>query len=87
MGIAFRRAVRALPSCVTGQTYQQFVAGYQGTGAQDVTETGVAGHSVTYTLTSVNPDGTVQTYDGTATVGGGLITAISATQTSGASGV
>jgi hypothetical protein len=35
---------------------------------------------------SVNPDGTVQTYDCSATTAGGLIASFSATQTSGASG-
>jgi hypothetical protein len=49
-------------------SYDQFVAGYRGTGAQYVFELGESGNQVTYYLESHNPDGTIQTYEGTATV-------------------
>jgi hypothetical protein len=49
-------------------SYGQFVAGYGGTGAQYVFEIGETGNEFTYYLESHNPDGTIQTYEGTATV-------------------
>ena len=71
---------------LTGQTYAQFAAGYNGTGKQDAQEIAETGDTVSYTLTSLNPDSTVQMYAGTATAANGLITAISVQQTSGAAG-
>lgn len=65
-----------------GGGYANFVAGYANTGTQTVTETGASGDQVSFTLTSDNPDGTVQTYTGTDTVTGGKITAANVTQTS-----
>ena len=64
-----------------GGGYASFVAGYADTGTQTVTETGASGDRVSFTLTSDNPDGTVQTYAGTDTVTGGRIVATSVTQT------
>lgn len=63
--------------------YGSFVAGYIGTGNQDVTEVGEDGNVVTYYLTSVNPDGTTQWYSGTATVSRGLIQNTDLTQIAG----
>jgi hypothetical protein len=54
-------------------SYDSFVAGYRDTGAQIVYKIGETGDQVTYQLESVNPDGTVQIYEGTATVYGGKI--------------
>ncbi|HEX4656524.1 MAG TPA: hypothetical protein VH307_03990 [Streptosporangiaceae bacterium] len=64
-----------------GGGYASFVAGYANTGTQTVTETSASGDQVSFTLTSDNPDGTVQTYTGTDTVTGGRIIAASVTQT------
>jgi hypothetical protein len=64
-----------------GGGYASFVAGYANTGTQTVTETSASGDQVSFTLTSDNPDGTVQTYTGTDTVTGGKIIAASVTQT------
>lgn len=64
-----------------GGGYAGFVAGYADTGTQTVTETSASGDQVSFTLTSDNPDGTVQTYTGTDTVTGGRIIAASVTQT------
>jgi hypothetical protein len=64
-----------------GGGYAGFVAGYADTGTQTVTEISASGDHVTFTLTSDNPDGTVQTYTGTDTVTGGRIIAASVTQT------
>jgi hypothetical protein len=49
-------------------SYDSFVAGYAGTGGQTVREISEYGDQVTYQLESYNPDGTVQMYQGTATV-------------------
>jgi hypothetical protein len=49
-------------------SYDSFVAGYNGTGGQTVSEISEYGDQVTYQLESDNPDGTVQMYQGTATV-------------------
>ncbi|HXL95117.1 MAG TPA: hypothetical protein VN969_39825 [Streptosporangiaceae bacterium] len=62
--------------------YASFVAGYADTGQQTVTETGQSGDQVSFTLRSDNPDGTVQTYQGTETVTGGKIVAAHVAQTS-----
>lgn len=64
-----------------GGGYASFVAGYAGTGTQTVTEISASGDQVSFTLTSDNPDGTVQTYAGTDTVTGGRIIHVSVTQT------
>lgn len=64
------------------ESYARFVAGYADTGRQIVTEISRSGDTVSFTLKSVNPDGTIQTYRGTDTVRGGQIVAASITQTS-----
>lgn len=64
-----------------GVSYASFVAGYADTGTQTVTEVSESGDQVSFTLTSNNPDGTVQTYSGTDTVQNGRIVAASVVQT------
>ena len=56
--------------------YASFVAGYANTGRQTVRKTSESGDQVNFTLRSDNPDGTVQTYQGTDTVIGGKIVKI-----------
>jgi len=63
-----------------GHGYANFVAGYSGTGHQAVTKISESGNQVSFTLRSDNPDGTVQTYQGTDTVTGGRITAANIVQ-------
>jgi hypothetical protein len=63
--------------------YASFVAGYANTGRQTVTKTSQSSGQVSFTLRSDNPDGTVQTYQGTATVTGGKIMASNVVQTGG----
>jgi hypothetical protein len=62
--------------------FASFVAGYADTGQQTVTEISQSGDQITFTLRSDNPDGTVQTYQGTETVTGGKIVAANVVQTS-----
>jgi hypothetical protein len=58
----------------TGQTYQQFVAGYVCTGTEQPTKLDQSGHQVNFSLTVVNDcTGTAQQYSGTDTVRGGKI--------------
>ena len=76
-------AWRLLGNQVQGQGYSSFVAGYANTGRQTVTKISQPGDQVSFTLTSDNPDGTVQTYQGTDTVTGGKIVAANVTQTGG----
>jgi hypothetical protein len=64
-------------------SYGSFAAGYTGTGSQSVTENAESGDQVNYYLESDNPDGTVQYYQGTATIYGGLIQASNVTQLAG----
>jgi hypothetical protein len=66
-----------------GAGYASFVAGYANTGRQTVTKTSQSGGQVTYLLRSDNSDGTVQTYQGTATVTGGKIVTSNMVQTGG----
>jgi hypothetical protein len=66
-----------------GESYASFVAGYASTGRQTVTKTSQSGDQVSFTLRSDNPDGTAQTYQGTATVTGGKIMASNVVQTGG----
>ena len=66
----------------TGQTYQQFVAGYACTGAEHPAKLGQSGHRVSFNLTVVNDcTGAVQHYTGTDTVRGGKIIAADVTRT------
>jgi hypothetical protein len=59
------------------------VAGYASTGRQTVRKISQSGDQVSFTLRSDNPDGTVQTYQGTVTVTGGKIVASNVVQTGG----
>src|SRR5215472_4254834 len=66
----------------TGQTYQQFVAGYACTGTEQPTKLDQSGHQVTFNLTVVNDcTGTAQHYSGTDTVRGGKIVTADVTRT------
>ena len=61
---------------VTGQTYQQFVAGYSCTGTEKPTRLGQFGPQVTFNLTVVNNcTGASAQYTGTDTVRSGKIVA------------
>jgi hypothetical protein len=66
-----------------GGGYVSFAAGYANTGRQTVRKVSESGDQVSFTLRSDNPDGTVQTYQGTATVTGGQIMTTKVVQTSG----
>jgi hypothetical protein len=67
---------------VTGQTYQQFVAGFSCTGGQQLTEQGTSGDQVSFTLAATDScSGAVQHFSGTDTVSGGKIVAAHVTQT------
>lgn len=66
----------------TGQSYQQFVAGYACTGTEQPTELGQSGPQVSFTLVVVNDcTGAAQYYTGTDTVRGGKIVAADVTRT------
>ena len=59
---------------VTQGSYESWVAGYANTGETDLQESGEAGDTVYITVNAVDlATGSVQTYAGTYTVGGGLI--------------
>jgi hypothetical protein len=61
---------------VTGQTYQQFVAGFACTGSQQLTEVSESGDQVTFQLEATDDcTGAVQHYAGTDTVSDGKIVA------------
>jgi hypothetical protein len=61
---------------VTGQTYQQFVAGFACTGSQQLAEVGESGDQVSFQLAATdNCTGAVQHYAGTDTVANGKIVA------------
>ena len=69
------------PALQSGE-YAKFAAGYADTGQQTVTKISQSGGQVSFMLRSDNPDGTVQTYQGTETVTGGKIVAAHIVQTS-----
>ena len=69
------------PALQNGE-YASFVAGYANTGQQTVTKISQSGDQVSFMLRSANPDGTVQTYQGTDTVTDGKIAAAHVVQTS-----
>ncbi len=75
-------AWRLLGNQMRNEGYARFVAGYADTGRQVVKRTNDSGDMVSFTLQSDNPDGTVQTYQGTDTVTNGNIVAANITQTS-----
>jgi hypothetical protein len=59
---------------VTGQTYQQFVAGFACTGTQQLSELGESGNQATFNLAATDDcTGAVQYYNGTDTVENGKI--------------
>jgi hypothetical protein len=67
---------------VTGQTYQQFVAGYACTGTEQPARLGQSGHQVSFSLTVVNDcSGAAQHFTGTDTIRGGKIVAADVTRT------
>jgi hypothetical protein len=67
---------------VTGQTYQQFVAGFSCTGAQQLAEQGASGDQVSFSLAATDRcTGAVQHFSGTDTVSGGKIVAAHIIQT------
>ena len=66
----------------TGQTYQQFVAGYACTGTEQPARLGQSGHQVSFSLAVVNDcSGAAQHFTGTDTVRGGKIVAADVTRT------
>lgn len=66
----------------TGQTYQQFVAGYACTGTEHPTRLSQYGHQIRFGLTVVNDcTGAAQHYTGTDIVRGGKIIAAHVTRT------
>lgn len=77
----YAAAWRLLGPALKGGSYASFAAGYAGTGRQTVTKISESGDRVSFTLRSDNPDGTVQAYRGTDTVGGGKIVAATVVQT------
>jgi hypothetical protein len=70
------------PALATGQTYQQFVAGYACTGSEQPIKLVQFGHQVSFNLAVVNGcTGAAQHYTGTDTVRGGKIVAADVTRT------
>jgi hypothetical protein len=70
------------PGLATGQTYQQFVAGYACTGSERATRQGQSGHQVNFNLTVVNDcTAATQYYTGTDTVRDGKIVSARVTRT------
>jgi hypothetical protein len=66
----------------TGQTYQQFVAGYACTGTEQPARLGQSGHQVSFSLAVVNDcSGAAQHFTGTDTIRGGKIVAADVTRT------
>ncbi|HEX7996479.1 MAG TPA: hypothetical protein VF506_21375 [Streptosporangiaceae bacterium] len=67
---------------VTGQTYQQFVAGFTCTGDQRLTELGTSGNTVSFDLAATDVcSGRVQHFTGTDTVVNGKIVAANVRRT------
>jgi hypothetical protein len=66
----------------TGQSYQDFAAGFSCTGAQDVSENWESGDQVNFDLAATDScSGATQQYTGTDTVRGGIIVAADVVQT------
>jgi hypothetical protein len=78
----YAAAWKLLGPALQSSGYARFAAGYTDTGQQTVAETSQSGDQVSFTLQSDNPDGTVQTYQGTDTVTNGKIVAAHIVQTS-----
>jgi hypothetical protein len=66
----------------TGQSYEQFVQGFNGTQRDTLTIQSVSGNVVTAGLSALQADGTVKIFQGTYTVSNGVITAFHVRQTS-----
>lgn len=66
----------------TGQSYQQFVQGFNGTQQDTLTIQSVSGNVVTAGLSALQTDGTVKTFQGTYTVNNGVITSFAVQRTS-----
>ena len=67
----------------TGQSYQEFVAGFTCTGAQAVTQNWDSGDQVNFDLAATNScTGATQSYTGTDTVQNGIIVAANVAQAS-----
>jgi hypothetical protein len=78
----YAAAWKLLGPALQSSGYARFAAGYTDTGKQTVTKISQSGGQVSFTLQSDNPDGTVQTYQGTDTVTNGKIVAAHIVQTS-----
>jgi hypothetical protein len=66
----------------TGQSYQQFAAGFACTGAQAVSENWDSGDQVNFNLAATNScNGATQYFTGTDTVQNGIIVGANVTQT------
>jgi hypothetical protein len=78
----YAAAWKLLGQALQGSGYTRFAAGYSDTGQQTVTKISESGDQVSFKLQSANPDGTVQTYQGTDTVTDGKIVAAHIVQTS-----
>ena len=78
----YAAAWKLLGPALQSSGYTRFAAGYSGTGTQTVTKTSQSGDQVSFTLESDNPNGTIQTYQGTDTVTNGKIVAAHIVQTS-----
>jgi hypothetical protein len=78
----YAAAWKLLGPTLQSSGYGRFAAGYTDTGTQTVTKTIQSGDQVSFTLESDNPDGTVQTSQGTDTVTNSKIVAAHIVQTS-----
>jgi hypothetical protein len=78
----YAAAWKLLGPTLQSSGYNRFAAGYTDTGKQTVTKISESGDQVSFTLQSDNPDGTVQTYQGTDTVTNDKIVAAHIVQTS-----
>lgn len=78
----YAAAWKLLAPALQSEGYAKFVAGYADTGQQTLTKISQSGDQVSFMLRSDNPDGTVQTYQGTETVTGGKIVVAHIVQTS-----
>lgn len=78
----YAAAWKLLAPALQSEGYAKFAAGYAGTGQQTLAKISQSGDQVSFMLRSDNPDGTVQTYQGTETVTGGKIAAAHVVQTS-----
>jgi hypothetical protein len=65
----------------TGESYSQFASGFSTTARDTLTIVSVSGHMVTAQITAHETYGTVNTYQGTYTVDGGVITGFDVLQT------